>query len=242
MTAQNQGAGAASPPLLTTGRHDCPYLAERMARTQFLDPREPLTGAVYEVLIRRGFRRSGAYLYRPTCPLCNACRSLRIPAADFHFRRRHRRCLRRNGELHVAAREPRLSDEQHELYRRYLQNRHAGSDMVEGIATVNEFLTADWCDTVFYEVRAEPAGDLLAVAVTDILPNALSAVYTFYDPRHADRGLGTLAVLWQLGEARRLRRHHLYLGYWIAEAETMAYKEGFRPHEVFDGTEWVRVE
>jgi arginine-tRNA-protein transferase len=85
-------------------------------------------------------------------------------------------------------------------------------------------------------------GQLLAVAVTDVLPDALSAVYTFYDPALASRGLGTLAILRQLEWARRDGHSHLYLGYWIDGHRKMDYKRSYRPLEQFDGRRWRELE
>ena len=80
---------------------------------------------------------------------------------------------------------------------------------------------------------------MLGVAVTDLVGDrALSAVYTFFDPDEAARGLGTLAILRQLEWAARDGRTHLYLGYWIAGHRKMDYKRRFRPLEAFDGRGW----
>ncbi len=224
-----------------TGEHVCAYLPERTACTLFVDPHEPLNGKIYDGLMARGFRRSGDYIYRPKCPACTACQSLRIPVPTFRRSRSHRRCIRSNAELSVHAARPVFNAEHFELYRRYVHARHADSQM-EGLTPEQYlgFLTAPWCDSVFYEFRCGDA--LLAVAVADRLPQSLSAVYTFYDPRQAERGLGTLAILWLIEEARRSRRPYLYLGYWIEESAKMRYKSGFRPHEIFNGTGWARVE
>ena len=89
------------------------------------------------------------------------------------------------------------------------------------------------------ELRERGSHRLLAVAVTDLVPDALSAVYTFYDPDESDRGLGTLGVLRQLEWAARDGWGHLYLGYWIAGHAKMHYKRRFGPMEWFDGRRWV---
>ncbi|MCC3749960.1 MAG: arginyltransferase [Halorhodospira halophila] len=226
--------------LLRTDCHECAYVSGRTARLEFLSPQLALDDRRYQLLLEQGFRRSGPYIYRPRCPGCAACQSLRIPVARFRARRRHRRCRRDNADLHVTACPPVLTDEQLALYRRYIDHRHPHSSMADpDRAEAEGFLTAPWCTTVFYELRSTERGPLLGVAVTDVLPGALSAVYTFYAPEAEHRGLGNLAVLWQLSEARRLDAQHVYLGYWIADAPTMAYKATFRPHEVFDGRRWL---
>ena len=78
----------------------------------------------------------------------------------------------------------------------------------------------------------------MAVAVMDRLNNGLSAVYTFFDPLEATRGLGTFAILWQIAEARRLGLKWVYLGYWIEQCAKMAYKTRFKPHEIFVAERW----
>ena len=80
----------------------------------------------------------------------------------------------------------------------------------------------------------------MGVAVTDVLPNALSAVYTFFDPGQSARSPGTFAILWQIAEAHRRGLAHLYLGYWIGACRKMSYKERFRPIEAWDGRQWRR--
>jgi len=133
------------------------------------------------------------------------------------------------------------TDEQLALYQRYLAARHPGGGMDDhGAAEYDQFLVGAWASGRFLEFRLH--GRLLAVAVTDWVENALSAVYTFYDPDHGARGLGTLAVLHQIEWARRERLAHLYLGYWIEGHRKMDYKRRFQPLEAFNGRQWRRME
>lgn len=226
--------------LYGTGTHPCAYLPERTAATQFVDPHSPLSTGAYSVLVEQGFRRSGQYLYRPDCPACSACQSLRIPVGDLQLRRRHRRCLRRNAGVEIQRVPPGYDPSHFELYRRYVSQRHPGGEMDDpDPRKYLEFLTAPWCNTGFYEFRED--GRLLAVSVVDELPAGLSAVYTFYDPAFEPRGLGMLAILWLHDYAQRLGLPHLYLGYWIADCGKMAYKAEYRPHEVFRHGRWEWV-
>jgi len=228
-------------PLLATGDHDCPYLPDRYARTSFVDPGASLNPALYRTLLDRGFRRSGPYLYRPVCRACNACETLRIPVAEFRPRRWQRRCLRRNADLRVDAVPARFNAEHYSLYARYVSTRHAGGSMDDPTPTAYQtFLIASWCETVFLEFR--DGRRLVAVAVVDWLGDALSAVYTFYDPELMHRGLGTYAILREIEIARSEGMKWLYLGYWIEGCARMSYKADFRPHEVLGATGWRRAE
>lgn len=101
-----------------------------------------------------------------------------------------------------------------------------------------EFLTSSWSDTYFYEMRYEDS--LVCVAVVDLMHNAMSAVYTFFDPDYAKNSLGKYAILYEIAEARRLELDWLYLGYWIEGCNKMEYKSEYRPAEYYIENEWRR--
>lgn len=230
--------------LYLTADHPCSYLDRLRARTLFVDPLARMDSGTYQVLVDQGFRRSGAHVYRPACRGCSRCVPVRIPVSAF----RPDRSQRRNWTLN--ARDIRLVDtpatfqaSHFSLYLRYLALRHPDGSMADdtSIDSYRRFLVDPWGgETRFLELRI---GDRLAgVAVTDLLPHGLSAVYTFFDPDLSERGPGTFAVLAQIETARRLGLPFLYLGYWIGESRKMAYKERFRPIETWDGRLWHRVE
>ena len=226
-------------PLLVTPSHECGYLPERIASTAFVGPSVPKSPALLSLLSRHGFRRSGEHIYRPACRACRACVALRVPVREFRPRRSQRRAWRRNQDLEVVDRDDTFRPEHYRLYRRYLEMRHRGGGM-DG-ATPQEyraFLRGEWAETAFTEFRH--GAHLLAVAISDRLPDAHSAVYTFYDPGFESRSLGTYCILWQIEAARRAGHDWLYLGYWIAECAKMRYKERFLPQERLIDGDWVR--
>jgi arginine-tRNA-protein transferase len=137
----------------------------------------------------------------------------------------------------VALRPARRTDENFALYRRYLEARHrdGGMDKADE-AAFDAFLRCDWSPTLFMELRERER--LLAVAVTDVVPDALSAVYTFFDPDETGRGLGTLAILQQIAHAQLQGRRFLYLGFWLAGHPKMAYKQRYRPLQQLQGEQW----
>nr|WP_148217608.1 arginyltransferase [Allochromatium vinosum] len=231
-------------PLYLTGEHDCSYLDGVQARTLFVDPGARIDGATYQTLIDQGFRRSGAHVYRPACRGCSACVPVRLPVAGFVPNRSQRRNWRLNApDITLSDGPAAFRAEQFDLYRRYLTARHADGAMAEDATedSYRRFLVESWGGTTrFIEFRLD--GRLVGVAVTDVLEQGLSAVYTFFDPELDERALGTFGVLAQIQTARRLGRPYLYLGYWIAESRKMVYKERFRPIEAWDGRHWRRFE
>lgn len=227
--------------LYLTPPHPCGYFPERRAATLFVDPAQPMNGTLYQYLLERGFRRSGDHVYRPYCGDCDACIPVRVPVARFAPGRSMRRVRQRNRDLRVRISQPRFDRALFELYERYLNHRHRGGPM-ENPRPVDflEFLTSRWCRTRFVEFWLQER--LLMVAVTDLLPDALSAVYTFFDPGEAARSLGSHAILWQIAECRTLNRSALYLGYWIRDCGKMRYKARFRPLEMHRGARWIDLD
>ena len=226
--------------LFSTGVGRCPYFEDRPARFAHADPNYPLTGPIYDALLTQGFRRGGQHVYRPACPGCQACESLRIPVAEFIARRRHRRCLRTNSDLQWQSLGLSFREDHYALYQRYVQARHPQGGMADaGPDEYWQFFTADWCPTEFFEMRLR--NRLVGVAIVDDTGASLSAVYTFFDPDLSSRSLGTFAILKQLETAFQRGYLWLYLGYNIAGCAQMDYKTGFSPHERLTAQGWVRV-
>lgn len=223
--------------LFQTLPHACGYYAERIAQNLVIDPAAPQLDQLYGPALERGFRRAGGHLYFPQCPQCRACTPCRVDVPNFRPDRAQRRCLKRNADLVVGEVIPSYNRERHALYERYLQSRHPGGGMDEAEASdFRRFLTAPWSPTLFLELRL--AGRLLAVAVTDVCPDSVSAVYTFFDPAETGRSLGTFAILRQIELARRRGMPWLYLGFWIDGHPKMDYKRRFRPMQVRGSEGW----
>jgi len=225
--------------LYLSAPHACSYLQDRQSSTLFTDPEQAMDMPSYTQLLHHGFRRSGRMVYAPRCEDCSQCLSVRIPVDAFVPRRRHRRVLQINHDIRVREARAAFDPRHYALYRRYTAARHGDGDMADASpADYLAFLHADWCETRFLEFLL---GDrLVAVAVTDLPLDGLSAVYTFFDPEFPERSLGTYAILSQITRARALGLPYLYLGYWIRDSRKMAYKARFRPLELWHQAQWRR--
>lgn len=227
------------PELLLSPEHACPYLPGKTARTLFVDPRAAFR-LPYDQLLTQGFRRNGAYYYRPRCQGCHACIPLRIPVSDFQPDRGQRRTERRNRDLSINLLPAEYCDEHFDLYLRYQRWKHPGGGMDQSSPEdYAGFLVSPPAGTVMAEMRLRRK--LVAVAVMDLTADALSAVYTFYTPALPHRSLGTYCILWEIAEARRRGLAWVYLGYWIAASPKMAYKSRFLSHELLTAKGWRRV-
>ena len=224
--------------LYATASYPCSYLPEQTARSQVVVPLDVVDTGIYAQLIAKGFRRSGGTTYRPWCDNCRACVPLRIPVDNFSPNRSQRRAWRQHEGLSVRVLPLEEYPGHYALDRDYQLARHAGCGMdKDDPEDYRSFILQSPVDAMLVEFRE---GDVLKmVALLDVLPDALSAVYTFY-AGDAGAAYGTFAVLWQIAFARQTGRRHVYLGYWIAESSKMHYKTRFRPYEILQGDRWVR--
>lgn len=219
---------------------NCGYLPGRKSISAFANPYMDMDVETYDNLIQYGFRRSGAYLYRPHCPDCSECVSMRLPVKEYHFSRSDRRTLRRNNDLHMNLVDGRYVEEHFELYRQYINSRHSGGSMENpSRSDYHRFLICDWTDSTFIEFRLGER--LLAVAVTDVTRTGYSAVYTFFDPNEAQRSLGHFAILKQIELSVNEELPYLYLGYLIKDCDKMNYKARYKPAQGFINNKWVNL-
>ena len=73
---------------------------------------------------------------------------------------------------------------------------------------------------------------LVGVALVDVLDNAISAVYCYYDHDFKKFSIGSYSILKQIAFAKEYNIKYLYPGYWIKDHYSMGYKEKFKPFEV----------
>ena len=227
----------------TTAPYPCSYLPDRQARSQVAIPPHQIDTSIYSTLVHKGFRRSGHFVYRPRCDGCQRCIPVRVLARDFVPDRTQRKILNRfNAPGHLQVREcPLAFDAEHyDLYRAYQQSRHPLGGMDEDDPDqYREFLLSSGVDTRLIEFRM--GGRVVMVSLMDVLADGLSAVYTFYDPGNPRASYGTYAILWQIIQCQYNNLPYLYLGYWIAESEKMAYKSRYQPMEMLDNDGWIKM-
>ena len=223
-----------------TAPYPCSYLPDRLARSQVATPSHLIDSGVYSDLVRLGFRRSGAFTYRPYCDHCRACVPVRIPVTEFQPNRTQRKTWRRHCELTAVQRKLAFDNDHYALYLQYQRYRHPGGGMdQDSREQYQHFLLHSNVATDLFEFREQ--GRLRMVSLVDRLQDGLSSVYTFYDPAPPGASYGTYNVLWQIQRCCELGLRHLYLGYWIEQSRKMAYKATFRPIEGLGPGGWRRL-
>ena len=234
-------AGAAPTPFFVLRDNPCPYLPGRRERKLLTRIDGPGATDLYGLLSRAGFRRSHVFAYRPACDGCSACVPVRVAAEAFRPSRGQRRVLALNGDLIRRDRPAVAGAEDFELFHRYILDRHGDGEMATmDFAEYRAMVDDSRLETRLHEART-PDGALVAVCLADWLEDGASAVYSFFDPRHSRRSLGTWMVLALIEEARRRSLPFVYLGYWIDGAPKMSYKARFRPLEGFGAEGWRAI-
>ncbi len=228
-----------APQFYVTAPQPCPYLEGRMERKLFTALQGDTATRLNDGLSKQGFRRSQNVLYRPACAECAACMSARIRVADFAPSKSQKRITKRNSHLNRRATSPWATEEQYDLFRRYLDCRHATGgmadmDMFEFAAMVEETPIR----SRLIEYADKDSADLRAVCLTDILDDGLSLVYSFFDPDFDKDSLGSYIILDHIQIALELGLPYVYLGYWVPGSPKMDYKARFSGLEIYHNRQW----
>ena len=211
----------------------CSYLPGERARMGVKLFAE-ISGEHYAELLARGWRRQGMSFFRSECAKCRKCRSLRVDVRNFRPTKSQRRCLKRNAGIEVIVRPATATAEHADLYNRWHADMHERRGWSGDVTTPEEY--GENLVGPGYEFAREFAyydGDRLAgVGLVDVAPGALNSIYFFHDPAWRPRGPGTFSALSEIQYAARTDRDWVYLGYWIPENASMAYKNRFAPHQI----------
>lgn len=234
--------------LVYDGLQSCPYLEGRVARMPLYRQSRRLTPDETDVRLANAERRVGFALYRTACPTCTACKGLRIAVDDFVPSRSQRRVLRRweklGDRVRIDVQPATWSEEKLDLFNRHKAER----GLVDGDGEqMDAYGYAGWLlhscmNTV--EVSYQLDGRLVAVGILDLGRESISSVYFYFDPSPEVSRLspGVFSVMQEIAYARRTGRKWHYLGLWVRDCPSLAYKADYHPHERLEDGDWRRYE
>ncbi len=180
-----------TPQFYLTAPSPCPYLPGRHERKVFTHLVGEKAGDLNDLLTHGGFRRSQSIAYRPACDQCRACVSVRVVANEFRPSRNFRKIMARNADIVGEQRSAVPTSEQYSVFRAYLDQRHRHGGMADMTVLDYAMMVEDsHVETRIIEYRRRNVdsgitgrgADLLAVALTDVLSDGLSMVYSFFEP------------------------------------------------------------
>jgi len=240
-----------TPQFYLTAPQPCPYLPGRQERKVFTHLVGEKAPQVNDMLTHGGFRRSQNIAYRPACEGCRACVSTRVLVDQFKPGKSLKRLITMNADIIGNENPPSPTSEQFSLFRSYLDARHWDGGMVDMTSLDYAMMVEDThVNTKLIEYRkrgpdtgitGKGEGPLIAAALTDVLSNGLSMVYSYFDPFEAGRGLGNFMIIDHINRARKMGLPYLYLGYWVNGSQKMEYKTRFLPQEQLTMNGWETV-
>jgi arginyl-tRNA--protein-N-Asp/Glu arginylyltransferase len=223
----------------TTPPHPCAYFPDRVAKTDY-EYVAALSADEFQGRLDAGWRKFGHTLFRPSCPACRACQSIRVPVATFRPDRSQKRAWAANRGVTLTVAEPAVTAEKVALYDAFHAYQSTGKgwpahdpESPESYAesfVSNPVAVEEWQ----YRIGTE----LVGVGYVDRTQGGLSAVYFVYSPAHRHRSLGTFNVLSVLAAARAAGLPQVYLGYFVDGYASLEYKARFRPNDVLEDGRW----
>ena len=197
---------------------------------------EDISEVEFEYLLAHGMRHFGDYYFRPRCLDCYKCIPIRVQVDEFQIARSQKRALKSCENLEVRIGAPRYAEEKFNLYIRHKERFKPLQDDVED---EQNFRLSFYVNTAFgIEFEYYFDGKLIGVALGDHTQNTFSAIYTFYDIVDSKLSLGTFSILKQLEFCKEQGVKFFYLGYYIGENQSLKYKAGIRPNEVYIDHSW----
>lgn len=188
----------------------------------------------YQSMLERGWRRFGRMHFVPECKSCTKCVSMRIDVKNYKFSKSEKRVIAKNKDTKLYIRPPSVSMEHLNLYDKYHNFMHDKKDWPYSPIEPNDYIKSyvEGKEEFSKEFLYVKEDKLIGVALVDILPQSISAIYCFYDHDYQDLSIGKFSILAQIKIAKELNIPYIYLGYWIKNHFSMGYKEAYKPFEV----------
>ena len=188
----------------------------------------------YQNMLERGWRRFGRMHFVPECKTCDKCVSMRIDVKNYKFSKSEKRVIAKNKDTKLYIRQPSITMEHLNLYDKYHRFMNDKKDWPYSPIEVDDYIKSyvDGKEEYSKEFLYVRDDKLIGVALVDILPEAVSAIYCYYDHAYSDLSIGKFSILAQIKIAKELNIPYIYLGYWIKEHFSMGYKEAYTPFEI----------
>ena len=224
------------PIYMLTKATPCPYLNGKVEKRIATDI--TYNKDIHDELALNGFRRVENWMYRPVCDNCSACKSYRVIIDEFELTKSLKRINKNLSEVTCEVIENKATREHYNLFKKYQLERHSDGSMAN--MDEDDFISmieTSPIETILMEFRGT-LNKLIGVILLDKNNNNLSAVYSFFEPNYEKTGLGNFMISKCLIYGKKNHYRYLYLGYYISQISSMAYKIRFKPGQILDDNEW----
>jgi len=163
-----------------------------------------------------------------------------VDVSTFELRGSFRRVLHRGDrELRMGVCSPVLDEHRVRLFNQHRTQRGLGQEGQEYQPSDYENFLVDTCCPQTIELSFWRQDELVGLSIIDCGKLALSAVYTFFDPKYSRLSIGTYSILKQFEFAQKSERRFVYLGLYVKQNEHLNYKARFAPQERFIDGRWI---
>ena len=220
----------------THNEDTCAYL-EDMKQTTHYKVIENCSTEYCEHLIERGWRRFGSMFFRPICETCTQCESLKIDVKNFVYSKSQRRVKRKNSDTKMHIRKPKVTQGHLDLFEKYHLHMKDKREWAHNQTDAKHYFASfvhghgDFGYEILYFIEDK----LVGIDLIDILPNGISSIYFFYDPDYEQYSLGTNSMLQQIQIAKDNDLEWIYMGYYVKECQSLAYKSRYSPYKTLEG-------
>lgn len=215
---------------------NCAYLDDKEQTTHYKII-ENCSATSCQEMVERGFRRFGKMFFRPICMTCQECQSIKIDVENFAFTKSKRRVLKKAQDIKIYIQEPSISSEHLVLFDKYHRHMHDKKDWPYQAVTYqhyyNSFVAGH--NDFGYEVLYFDGDKLIGVDLIDVLEDGISSIYFYYDHDYSKYALGKLSLYKQVEFAKKNNKAWIYLGYYVKECPSLAYKADYKPYVTLDG-------
>ncbi len=214
----------------------CSYLPNKEQLTHY-KVIENCTAAMCQELIERGFRRFGKMYFRPVCQGCNECQSIKIDVQNFTFTKSMKRIMKKASHLKSFIQEPTLTQAHLDLFEKYHLYMKEKKGWEHNPTSAQSYYASfvSGHNDFGYEILYYDDEKLIAVDLIDILEDGVSSIYFYYDPEYSKYSLGKLSLYFQIKFAQESFKKWIYLGYYVKECPSLAYKAEYKPFKTLQG-------
>lgn len=211
----------------------CPYLKGHLSKSRY-KYLEDCTFDYNSKLVKHGYRRFGNYFSKPICDNCNECRSIRINVNEFKFTKSFKRVFKKNSNTKIVVTKPTLADEKLELYKKYhLYMSCKRSWEFHDLDFMSYYgVYIEGSHNFGYEIDYYVKNKLVCVDLIDIVDDGINSLYCYWDPDFRHLSLGKFSLLIEIRLALRHELSWIYLGFYVKECESLAYKNEYKPYQV----------
>ena len=214
----------------------CAYLAEHKQTTHY-KVIDNCSSSQSQELIERGYRRFGKMYFRPICEGCDECKSIKIDVENYTFSKSAKRVLKKASNIRTYIQKPSMSQEHLILFEKYHLYMHKKKEWEYEKTTPEHYYSSfvSGHEDFGYEVLYFYENRLIGVDLIDILDDGISAIYFYYDPDFKEYSLGRLSLYNQIQYAKKAKKRWIYLGYYVKDCPSLAYKAQYKPFLTLKG-------